>query len=111
MIEKQERLASKLMKVGEADKFDGYTIEELRFRKAVVDVKRTYIKEKMQSEWSRLVGDGVGPLRAGKKGGKAVSGNMLGKVMKVFSYTDYIAIGIALFKGTRKVISLFKKKS
>jgi hypothetical protein len=109
MTEKQERLAVGLMSDPEQEHFKGYTIEELRFRRAVVAIKREYVKDKLNSEWARFRGVGVGPnVVDGKK--KPFTGGLVANVMKMFSYADYIALGLTIFKGTRKIASLFKKK-
>lgn len=86
--------------------FKGYTIEELKVQRALTDVRRQYVKEKLQQDFSRLT---TNPLGEGSSR-SSLAWTIGGKVLNLLSYTDYISLGIGIFNGSRKLLSLVRRK-
>ena len=89
--------------------FKGYTIEEIRFQRALVAIEADLCKTKMAKSWESI--QDINPLSAGSKfsiPGKA--GSIALKMVKGLNYLDYILLGMSVFKGTKKLFSFFRKK-
>lgn len=89
--------------------FKGYTIEEIRFKRALVAMEADFCKTKMIKSWGNI--QEANPLTGGNKTsftGKA--GAIAMKMVSGLNYLDYILLGVSVFKGTRKMISLFRGK-
>ena len=106
-LKEKEKAAGKIMEP-EKD-FTGYTIEEIRFKRALVALEADFCKTKMARSWSNI--QSANPLVPGNKTslpGKA--GAIALKMVNGLNYIDYILLGLSLFKGTKKVFSLFRGK-
>lgn len=95
------------------DNFCGYTLRELRFQRTLTDVRREYVKEKLMGEIAnvrtlRFLESKKGNGSAGWLNPSVLA--LAGKAFKIFSYADYISLGITLFQSGRKVFSLFRRK-
>lgn len=89
--------------------FKGYTLDELRYQRALLLLKREFLKEKA-TEQLKDVRESI-PFLNGQSGiSKISSKGMLGKVMKGLNFVDYLMIGFSLFNSGRKFVSLFRKK-
>lgn len=89
--------------------FKGYTLDELKYQRALLLLKREFLKEKALKGASQ-VRKRI-PLINGKSPLSGVSPTgLVGKVVRGLSYTDYLMLGISIFSAGRKVFSLFKKK-
>ena len=91
------------------DDFKGYTLDELRYQRALVLLKREFLKEKAMEEVKEVksripVLNGKSPLDTMSPSG------ILGSVVKGLNYADYLMLGFSLFNAGRKVFSLFRKK-
>lgn len=90
--------------------FKGYTMEELRYQRAMMALRKEFCKTKVLQS--------VQTLRPGTKTGGKSSGSskfaLAGKVASaVFSHMntlDYILMGISLFGTARKGLRLIKGK-
>lgn len=87
--------------------FHGYTIEELRVQRALADVRREYVKEKLESNFTNLIAN---PLSREDESRSSLAWSIGGKLLNLFSYTDYIALGVNLFNGGRKLVGMFKHR-
>lgn len=87
--------------------FTGYTIEEIRFQRALVVLEKEFCKNKIQRSWQNI--QDSNPLMPGNKAslpGKA--GAIALKMVNGLNYVDYILLGFSVMKGVRKVFSLFR---
>ena len=94
-------------------RFKGYTIQELRYRRALVAVKRDYVLGQIANEKSHILS--LKFLKNGQHGTGAAkfmsrSAPIVSTILKGLSYMDYISIGLSLFGAGRKVFSWFRKK-
>lgn len=93
----------------ESDKFKGYTIDELRYRKALVTLKLEFCKEQIASTM-RVFADKDTYFGNNKKIKSVFDSSMIGRIFKGLNYADYIMLGISTFSSIRKIISFFKRK-
>ena len=93
-----------------AEEFKGYSMEELRYHRALLLVKKEYVKEQAFKVTKKIKNDlpiiGTGDSLQGHLG----SGNLLGKVMKGLSFADYVILGLQTMRIVKKIGSKFKKK-
>lgn len=99
----------KVHKIIEPEKeFQGYTIEEIRFKRALVAMEMDFCKTKMSKSWDNI--QQSNPFMPGNKSsfsGKA--GSIALKMFNGLNYLDYALIGLSVFKGAKKVFSFFRK--
>lgn len=91
------------------NEFKGYTIEEIRFQRALVAMEADFCKTKILKSLDNI--KEANPLMPGNKSslpGKA--GAIALKMINGLNYLDYALIGLSIFKGSRKIFSLFKGK-
>lgn len=89
----------------------GLTIDEIRYRRALLALKKDFCKEKMLRHKDRLL------RSANEKDGKPVkilgftpkSGTFLAKIAGGLNMFDYLMIGISAFKTTKRLIRVFRK--
>ena len=106
-IKKKEKAVSQI--VEPEKEFKGYTIEEIRFKRALVAMEADFCKTKINKSWTNI--QNANPLMPGNKTtftGKA--GSIALKMVNGLNYLDYVLIGLSVFKGAKKVVSLFKGK-
>lgn len=105
--QKQIEVADKVM--DETPKFAGYTLDDLRYRRAVVALQKEFAREKIAEDfdrvrhWSPFAQDGKG---------KKISrvGSLAKKLIGGLNYLDYAMIGFSLFSSARKMIGFFKPR-
>ena len=93
------------------EKPQGYTIDELRYRLALVTLKTEFTKEKLINTYNATLS--ASPL-GGKKGSSPVpfwAGPAFGSLLKGLSYADYFLMAFSVFKTARSVFSFFKTKT
>lgn len=95
----------------EHPKFKGYSIEDLRYRRALVALQKEFAKSKVLTNINKVQRHspfsrdfGKGKTKAGKVGALA------GKLLNGLNYLDYIMLGYTLFNSSRKIFGIFKKK-
>ena len=107
-IKSKEKKAQEIM--APDSEFKGYTIEEIRFQRALLAMEADFSKTKVLKSWNNL--QKINPLSssaiASSLPGKA--GSLAFRLIKGLNYMDYIMLGWSLFNGTRKVYSFFKGK-
>lgn len=89
--------------------FQGYTLSELRYQRALAALKREYAREKTFKRISKIRRR---PFFGGSGKGASMStaGNWLSKAAIGFNYADYAILGFSLFSSVRKVWKFFRKK-
>lgn len=87
--------------------FKGYTLNEIRYRRALVAVKRDLIAERLLAEKRRITS--LKFLSKEKGTGKLLTKTkpIVNTILKGLSYSDYITLGITMFSSVRKVASIF----
>lgn len=90
--------------------FKGYTLEELRYQRALTALKKDFSKAKLLRNVDSL--RHTNPLVSKNKHGLIPDrfGSLASKVLSGLSYLDYAKMGFSLFSSGRKVYSLFKRK-
>lgn len=89
--------------------FKGYTLEELRYQRALIVLKRDFSQTKLLRNI-----DGIkktNPLSP--QGATSVPGKfglVASKVLSGLNYLDYAMLGFSIFNSARKVYSFFHKK-
>ena len=91
-----------------ANEFKGYTIEEIRFHRALVAMQADFCKTKFLKSWSNV--QRVNPFSASSKSSlPAKAGSIAMKMVSGLNYIDYIMLGFSVFSGARKIFSFFRK--
>lgn len=106
-IKQKEKVANEIMTP--ENEFKGYTIEEIRFKRALVAMEADFCKTKIFRSWNNI--QASNPLMPGNKtsiGGKA--GAVALKLVSGLNYLDYVLLGLSVFKGTKKIFSFFRGK-
>lgn len=89
--------------------FKGYTLNELRYQRALIALKREYCKESLMvsaKEAHKM-------LPFNSSGNRAASKHMTGlagKIVGGLNYVDYAMLGFSVFGAVRKVFRLFHRK-
>lgn len=104
-IKEKEKSAKEI--VGNSD-FKGYTIEEIRFQRALVAMEAEFCKNKCERSWNNI--KKANPLAPSKSSFTGKAGSIALKLINGLNYMDYIMLGISLFGGAKKVFSLFHRK-
>ncbi|MCH5228227.1 MAG: hypothetical protein J1F16_10525 [Muribaculaceae bacterium] len=106
-IKEKEKVAKDI--ITPKKEFKGYTIEELRFQRALIAMEADFCKTKMCKSVTNL--QEANPFMSGGKTsipGKA--GAIALKMLTGLNYLDYALLGMSAFKGARKIYSFFKGK-
>ena len=91
-------------------KFSGYTLEEIRYQRALVAMQAEFCKSKILrsinsvQKINPLSPTGAASSLPGKAGAVAL------KLLNGLNYLDYAVLGFSLFSSVRKFLSVFKKK-
>lgn len=89
--------------------FKGYTMDELRYQRALIALKREYCKESIMETAHKL--HEASPLSAnGQKGLARNIGGIAGKIVGGLGYVDYLLIAFSAFGTVKKVLHFFRKK-
>lgn len=104
------KLPSKISNFDNAE-FEGYTLDDLRYRRAVVALQKEFAREKMLSQVGKLQKNSpfskeYVPARGGALG---KAGAIAGKVINGLNYLDYAVLGYSAFSTVRKVAGVFGK--
>lgn len=95
--------------VEEPVEFEGYTLDEIRHRRALIAVRKEFAKARILEEMEVLKERNPfapdGSLKAAAR-----LGSLPMKIVKGLNYTDYIMLGISVFGTVRKVFSMFRRK-
>lgn len=89
--------------------FKGYTIEEIRFHRALVAMEADFCKAKFLKSWSNVQkANPFSPSNSSSLPAKA--GSVAMKIVNGLNYMDYIMLGISAFSGIKKIASFFRRK-
>ena len=106
-IQSKEKMAKYI--VSPENEFKGYTIEEIRFHRALVAMEAEFCKTKLLKSWSNIQKNNpLSPNSDSKLPVKA--GNIALRLLNGLNYMDYILLGFSAFSGARKVLSFFKRR-
>lgn len=106
-IQKSEKAAKDITNP-EVD-FKGYTLEEIRYQRALVTLHKEFCRTKIDRIGNQLKRTNpLAPSSSTSLPGKV--GFFAGKLLTGLNYMDYAMIGFNLFSSARKIISFFKKK-
>lgn len=90
--------------------FSGYTLEEIRYRRALCAMKAEFCKNKIAKSIHTL--QKTNPLSPSSAAtsipGKA--GAIALKLVNGLNYLDYAVLGLSLFGSAKKILGFFKKK-
>lgn len=97
---------------GEQDSlFKGYTLEELRYQRALVILKKDFCQSKLQRNIDEIKKSN--PLLSPAQSASSLPGKfgfVASKVLSGLNYLDYAMLGFSVFSSLRKVYSFFKRK-
>lgn len=91
------------------NKFNGYTLEDLRYQRALIALKKEFSKAKTINSVTKLkkknpLTDNKTLSLPGKIGGMAT------RLLTGLNYVDYAMLGFSLFKSGKKIYSFFRRK-
>ncbi len=88
------------------DEFKGYSIEELRYKRAMITLKKEFHKAKILHELDQIKEHSI---FGGTRGGKLTkTGTVVTKLLSGLNYLDYAMVGLSLFNTGKKVFSMFR---
>lgn len=91
------------------EQFKGYTLDELRYNRAMIALKSEFCKEKILAELNSATNKSIiGKFRNGEGLGFFKSGVMT-KIAKSLNYVDYLIVGATAFKAVKSISSIFKR--
>ena len=103
----KRKVANEIVSTG--SDFAGYTIEEIRFQRALTAMQADFCKTKFMKSWGNLQkANPLSPNSGSSIPGKA--GAVALKLVNGLNYVDYALLGFSLFSGARKVLSFFRRK-
>lgn len=90
--------------------FKGYTIEELRYQRALVALQKEFCATKIRRNLGNL--QKSNPLKASSSSSLLPGkfGSVVPKLLSGLNYLDYALIGFSVFGTLRKITSIFRKK-
>ena len=107
-IKKKEKMAKDL--VTPEKEFKGYTIEEIRFQRALVAMEADFCKTKIFKCLDNI--QNANPFNLGNKSSlPSKAGSIALKMFNGLNYLDYILLGMSVFKGSRKLFSFFRRRN
>ncbi|MCM1005330.1 MAG: hypothetical protein NC402_03430 [Prevotella sp.] len=91
-------------------KKQGYGIDQLRYRIALATLQKDFCKEKLINTCHTTLSRAAWSKKSGGGGAGGFVSPVVGTILKGLSYSDYIMMGLSVFKTTKNVFSFFKKK-
>ena len=96
----------------ENEEFRGYTMEELRYQRALIALRKEFSKTKMQKTWNNFRTGGRDESR--QASALNIAGGIAAKILSGMNVVDYALMGVSLFgtgkKIYKKIASLRRKK-
>lgn len=89
--------------------FKGYTIEELRYHRALVALQKEFCKSKILHNIDNIRNPNK-DNENGKISKLARIGSIASKLLSGLNYLDYAMMGVSLFGVGKKAYNLFKRK-
>ena len=88
--------------------FKGYTLEEIRFQRAMIAMRADFSKTRFLKNWKNL--QATNPLNPSSSSSLPVkAGSLALKMVKGLNYMDYVLLGFSVISGARKIYSFFRK--
>ena len=110
-IEKAGKKGQEIIDISAIPMFKGYTMEELRYQRALVAMKKEFCKESVLESIAAIQNRSIfGKNPNGKLSRSSRIGGILSKLMSGLNYVDYAVLGMSVFNSGKKVLGLFKKK-
>lgn len=95
----------------EEPKFRGYTLDDLRYRRALVSIQKEYAKAKTFTSLHKVAKYSPFSRDYDSKGARfGRIGALTGKLLNGLNYIDYVMLGYTVFNSGRKIFSFFRKK-
>lgn len=96
--------------VSQGKEFKGYTLDELKYQRALVTLQKDFCKSRLLRITANLQkSNPLSPMAAASSiPGKV--GFFASKFLRGLNYLDYAMLGFSIFGGVRKIISIFRKK-
>ncbi len=98
-----------LTTIDEPAEFEGYTLDEIRHRRALFAVRKEFAKAKMLED-AEVLRDYNPFASDGSLKAAARLGSIPQKIVRGLSYTDYIMLGFSAFSTVKKIFSFFRRK-
>lgn len=108
MKNKEKELPAKVSPEHE-EEFHGYTMEELRYQRAILAVKREFLKEKALKEVHKVKA-GMPFVNGNSAFGEITPKGVVGKLVKGLNLFDYLMLGFQAVRIGKKMTSVFRKK-
>lgn len=89
--------------------FHGYTMDELRYQRALLLIKREFVREKAMKEMAKLK-DRIPGVGNNSAFGKISTRGVIGKLVRGLDLADYLMLGFQTVRIGKKVGNLFKRK-
>lgn len=83
--------------------FKGYTMNELRYERAVTALQMEFCKSKILYNYNKLRKRKFLPSATSSNG----SQSWIGKLFSGLQYTDYVLLGFSLYSSAKKVMKFF----
>lgn len=90
--------------------FKGYTMDQLRYQRALVALQKEFALSKIQRNLFNLEEHNPLSVRNRTKGKNRPFGSFAGKILSGLNYIDYVMLGYSLFGTVKKVYSFFHRK-
>lgn len=91
------------------NEFRGYTLDELKYQRAILLLKKEFLKEKALKEVN-TVKQRI-PMLNGKSPLDTITPKgVMAKIINGLNYADYLLLGFSLFKFGKKLTSVFRRK-
>ncbi len=99
------------VEIQEVVKFKGYTMEELRYQRAMMALRKEFCKAKVMESVSNLKTGGKSRKESNNGTSKfAMAGRIASKLFSNLNTLDYILMGISLFGTAKKGYRLIRGK-
>lgn len=90
--------------------FKGYTLDELRYQRAVITLKKEFCQSKLIRNVDSLKRTNLLSSTRESSSAPGKFGFIASKLLSGLNYIDYAMLGFSLFSSARKVYSFLHKK-
>lgn len=90
--------------------FKGYTMEELRYKRAMMALRKEFAKEQILKTVQTLRPGNSGEGAPGLGSKLGIAGTIAKKLLTNLNTIDYIMVGMSAFGVAKKAFKLFRKK-
>lgn len=92
------------------DSFKGYTLEELRYQRALTAIQLEFCKTKLLRQVEHLKNNNPLTPTGAAASIPGKMGYLASKLLSGLNYLDYAMVGFTLFGTARKVFSFFRRR-